>query len=69
MDCYEDEIARLSKQRGDRTLGEMEEELGINHYDNTGVGFGYLGLGKLPETHGEAMKIFDPAEIDELLKV
>lgn len=69
MDCYENEIARLSKQFGDKTLGEMEEEMDINHYDNTGVGFGYLGLGKLPETREEAIKIFDPSEIDELIKV
>ena len=69
MDCYEDEIARLAERFGEKTLGEMEEEEGINHYNNTGVGFGYLSKGNLPKTREEAMKIFDVSEIGELVKV
>jgi len=69
MDCYEEEIAKLEEKFGSKTLGEMEEELGVNHYNNTGVGFGYLIKGKLPETAEEAMKIFDVSKVDKLVKV
>jgi hypothetical protein len=67
MECHKDEIARLEKQFEDKSLGEIEQELGITCYNNTDVGFGYLGMGKLPETLEEAMKIFDTSEVDELL--
>lgn len=66
---YEDETDRLEKLFGEKTLGEMEDEMGINHYNNTGVGFGYLGMGELPKTREEAIKIFDPSNIGELVKV
>jgi len=69
MDCYENETDQLEKQFGDKTLGEMEQEMGINCYNHTGIGFGYLVRGKLPETREEAMKIFDSSKVDELLKV
>jgi hypothetical protein len=69
MDCYKDEVARLERDYGEMTLGEMEDALGIVIYDNEGVGFGYPGMGKLPENEEEAKKIFDTSEIRELLKV
>jgi len=69
MNCYKDETDRLENLFGDKTLGEMEKESGINRYNYTGVGFGYIVDGELPETREEAMKSFDPSNIDELLKV
>ena len=68
MDSYKDETDRLEKLFGRKTPGEIEEEMGINRYNNTGVGFGYLGMGKLPENREEAMKNLDPSKINELIE-
>lgn len=67
MQCYKEKVTELKKRFGDKTLGEMEEELGINRYNNTGVGFGYLVKGNLPNTKEEAKKILDTSEVDKLL--
>jgi|GEM_PF-5825449 len=65
--AYKDLADKLEAKFGDKTLGKIEDELGITEYNYTGAfSPGTLKNGPLPRNKKEAMKLFDPTTVGKL---
>ena len=69
MDNYREEIAKITEQLKEKTLGELQAEMKTSEIDYDGTGFGYPIMGKLPKTMKEAEEFLRPAEFKEQIEM
>jgi hypothetical protein len=66
MTVYSERIKEIKEELKEKTIGEIEREIGLSSFDYTGVGFGYNFQPKYPQTLLDAQEDIKTPELDEL---